>query len=161
MRTRLAVAALLLAPAGSLAMGHDCGAEDLYFGCTETRRGAEVIAGCGVHAEGRFLQSVWRTLDLRSEELLQAAQAPADGIAQLRLPASQWFVIEGELRCADGHAIPYRFLGERVDGSRAARLRTHRYTPDRLADTGNWNPDTQLHFGEFRARSLQRLPLPD
>jgi len=165
MRTRLVLAPVLLlvlAPAAAFAAGgFPCGSQDLYFGCTETKRGADVIAGCGVHAEGKFLQSVWRTFDLQSEQVLQTVQAPADGIAQLRVPSSSWFVIEGELRCVDGHAIPYRFLGERVGGPRVKNLKTHRYSPDRLVATGNWNADTQLHFGEFRARSIQGLPLQD
>jgi hypothetical protein len=159
-RQRSTLAALLLAslPGALAAGGLDCGSQDLYFGCTEARRGEEFIAGCGVHAEGRFLESTWRTYELHSERVLQTVRAPTDGIAQLAVPPSQWFVIEGEILCGDGHAVPYRVLGERVAGRSAASVRTHRYSPDRLAATGNWNTDTQLHFGEFRARALQGLP---
>lgn len=160
-RAALAVAfALCLASSRLGAEAFMCGSEDLAFGCTEARRGKEFIAGCGVHAAGRFLESEWRTYDLHSERLLDASLAPRGGIAQLLLPSSRWFVIEGEVLCADGHAIPYRFLGERV-GERPKRLRTHRYSPERLAATGNWSADTQLHFGEFKARFLGRYPRRD
>lgn len=163
MRSRFAVAVLCLLVPGALGAAgkHDCGSQDLVFGCTEVVRGRDLVAGCGVRAEGKFLASSWRAYDLLSERLLQRAEAPADGIAQLAVPAQRFFVIEGEVRCSDGRAIPFRFLEERLGERRPTGLRTHHYTPEKLVATGNWNPDTQLHFGEFRARYLDQLPRAD
>jgi hypothetical protein len=61
---------------------------------------------------------------------------------------------EGEVVCTTrGHeiAIPYRFLVERTG---KASYRQSAYSPETLVGTGNWNPDTQLHDGELRGRSL-------
>ncbi len=152
----LALSFLLLlgaVPAGAAAR-YACGESDLLFGCTKTEEKARLRAGCGVHAEGRFFASEWRTYDLHTDEVLAAVSAGPDGIALVEIPERRWFVIEGELSCDDeagGHAIPYRFLVERTGKHSFAQ---RHYTPEALVSTGNWNPDTQLHYGAFRSRAL-------
>lgn len=135
-----------------------CGENDLVFGCTDTKEPKRLRAGCGVHDEKRFFASEWRIYDLRTEKLLKRIPAGPDGIALIEIPQDRWFIVEGELTCAasagagsGGVAIPYRFLFERT-GKKGFVQRA--YTPENLVATGNWNPDTQLNYGEFRSRSL-------
>lgn len=146
---------LLLVPfALRTAESQICGEHDLTFGCTKTEEKGRLRAGCGVHEGGRFFASEWRTYDLQTEEVLGRVPAGRDGIALVEIPKSRWFIIEGELVCtrsATELAIPYRFLVERT-GHDSFRQRA--YTPENLVATGNWNTDTQLHYGEFRSRSL-------
>ena len=135
-----------------------CGQHDLLFGCTKTEEKARLRAGCGVHAAGRFFTSRWRTYDLQTDEVLASVATNDDGIALVEIPDRRWFVIEGEMHCSDevgGHAIPFRFLVERTGKD---SFRPHHYTPENLVASGNWNPDTQLHYGSFRSRSLTGLP---
>lgn len=131
-----------------------CGEDDLTFGCTKTAESDRLRAGCGVHVGQRFFTSEWRIYDLQSEEVLQRVTANREGIALLEIPDRRWLILEGEVVCmTDGGelAIPYRFLVERI-GKDSFRQRT--YTPESMVATGNWNPDTQLHYGAFRGRSL-------
>jgi hypothetical protein len=147
---------LLLAPFTLVAAGNPvCGENDLMFGCTKTEEKGRLRAGCGVHEKGSFFPSSWRIYDLQTEEVLgRTVPAGPDGIALVKIPEVRWFIIEGELRCSTNGSelvIPYRFLAERT-GKDSFRQRA--YTPESLVATGNWNPDTQLHYGEFRSRSL-------
>ncbi len=131
-----------------------CGEGDLTFGCTKTAESGRLRAGCAVHDGPRFFASEWRIYDLQSEEVLKRVSANPEGIALLEIPDRRWLVLEGEIVCTtDGGelAIPYRFLLERT-GKDSFRQRA--YTPETLVATGNWNPDTQLHYGAFRGRSL-------
>ena len=157
MRSRtctLILMCLLLVPFALRAAGA-CGEHDLMFGCTKTEERGRLRAGCGVHDGGRFFASEWRVYDLRTEEVLGRVPAGADGIALVELPGKlRWMILEGEHVCSKGEselAIPYRFLLERTGkGSFLQRA----YTPETLMATGNWNADTQLHYGAFRSRSL-------
>jgi hypothetical protein len=147
---------LLLAPCALLAAGNPvCGENDLMFGCTKTEEKGRLRAGCGVHDRGNFFPSSWRIYDLQTEGVLgKTVPAGPDGIALVEIPKVRWFIIEGELRCSRGGselAVPYRFLAERT-GKDSFRQRA--YTPENLVATGNWNADTQLHYGAFRSRSL-------
>jgi hypothetical protein len=132
-----------------------CGENDLLFGCTKTEERGRLRAGCGVRAGERFFASEWRIYDLQTEEVLKQVPAGPEGIALIEIPNKRrWFILEGELVCTSGAAelaIPYRFLVERAgkDG-----FLQRAYTPESLVATGNWNTDTQLHYGEFRSRSL-------
>lgn len=132
-----------------------CGENDLLFGCTKTGEKGRLRAGCGVREGQRFFASEWRIYDLQTEEVLKKIPAGPEGIALIEIPNKlRWFILEGELVCASGSgelAIPYRFLVERA-GKNDFLQRA--YTPETLVATGNWNPDTQLHYGEFRSRSL-------
>lgn len=146
---------LLLAPLTLRAAGTPvCGETDLMFGCTKTEEKGRLRAGCGVHDGGRFFSSEWRIYDLQTEEILGRVPAGPDGIALIEIPKLRWSILEGELVCANGSTrltIPYRFLVERTEkGGFLQRA----YTPEILLATGNWNTDTQLHYGEFRSRSL-------
>jgi hypothetical protein len=149
---------LLLAPFAALhgAGLPVCGADDLTFGCTKTAESGRLRlrAGCAVHDGQRFFASEWRIYDLQSEEVLKRVPTDRDGIALLEIPDRRWLILEGEIVCAAGGgelAIPYRFLVERT-GKDSFRQRA--YTPESLVETENWNPDTQLHYGAFRGRSL-------
>jgi hypothetical protein len=132
-----------------------CGDRDLMFGCTKTEERGRLRAGCGVHDGGQFFASEWRLYDLRTEEVLGRVSSNADGIALVEISGkSRWLILEGELVCArDGgeRVIPYRFLVERTgkDG-----MLQRAYSPETLMATGNWNEDTQLHYGAFRSRSV-------
>lgn len=131
-----------------------CGENDLVFGCTDTGETKKLRAGCGVHDDKRFFASEWRVYDLKTEKVLKQVPAGADGIALIEIPKDRWFIVEGELKCAASAgevALSYRFLFERT-GKNAFVQRA--YTPESLVATGNWNPDTQLNYGEFRSRSL-------
>jgi hypothetical protein len=135
-----------------------CGEADLTFGCTKTDETGRLRAGCAVHDHQRFFASEWRIYDLRSEEVLKRVPTNKDGIALVEIPDRPWLILEGETVCtAHGRelSIPYRFLVERT-GKHSYRQRA--YTPEGLADTGNWNADTQLHYGEFRGRSITGSP---
>ena len=159
MRTRtfaLGFLFLLLFPVAALygAGSPVCGEGDLTFGCTKTAESGRLRAGCAVHDGPRFFASEWRLYDLQSEEVLKRVAADKDGIALLEIPDRHWLILEGEIVCTTGSgelAIPYRFLLERT-GKDSFRQRA--YTPETLVATGNWNPDTQLHYGAFRGRSL-------
>jgi hypothetical protein len=147
---------LLLAPLATLrgAGAPACGETDLTFGCAKTDETGRLRAGCAVHDHQRFFASEWRIYDLRSEEVLKRVPADKDGIALVEIPDRPWLILEGEIVCtARGHelAVPYRFLVEKT-GKNSYRQRA--YTPEALVATGNWNADTQLHYGEFRGRSL-------
>jgi hypothetical protein len=147
---------LLLAPFAALhATGSPaCGEDDLTFGCTKTAESGRLRAGCAVHSGPRFFASEWRIFDLQSEEVLKRVPTDKDGIALLEIPDRHWLILEGEIVCttAGGElSIPYRFLVERT-GKGSFRQRA--YTPESLVATENWNPDTQLHYGAFRGRSL-------
>ena len=145
-----------------------CGEDDLLFGCTKTDEKGRLRAGCGVRDGKRFFASEWRIYDLQTEEVLKQVPAGPEGIALIEIPNKlRWFILEGELVCTSGSdelAIPYRFLVERTGKDILQRA----YTPETLVATGNWNTDTQLHYGEFRSRSLlgarrtvsSRLPSP-
>lgn len=132
-----------------------CGEHDLLFGCTKTEEKGRLRAGCGVRDGKRFFASEWRIYDLQTEELLKQVSAGPEGIALIEVPKKlRWFIIEGELACTAGSdklAVPYRFLIER---SGKDDILQRAYTPETLVATGNWNADTQLHYGEFRSRSL-------
>ncbi|HEX7180395.1 MAG TPA: hypothetical protein VF756_01030 [Thermoanaerobaculia bacterium] len=146
-----------------------CGENDLVFGCTKTDEKGRLRAGCGVREGQRFFASEWWIYDLQTEEVLKQVPAGPEGIALVEIPNKRrWFVLEGELVCTNGSgevSILYRFLVERAGKD---RLLQHAYTPESLVATGNWNADTQLHYGEFRSRSLlgarrpaaARLPNP-
>lgn len=146
---------LLLAPLTLHAAGKAvCGESDLMFGCTKTEEKGRLRAGCGVHDGKRFFASEWRSYDLQTEEVLGRVPAGKDGIALVEIPKSRWSILEGELTCTRDSVeltIPYRFLVERTgkDG-----FQQRAYTPENLVATGNWNPDTQLHYGAFRSRSM-------
>jgi hypothetical protein len=118
----------------------------------------------------RFFASEWWIYDLQTERVLKQVPAGPEGIALVEIPNKlHWFVLEGELLCTNGSgevSILYRFLVERAGKD---RLLQHAYTPESLVATGNWNADTQLHYGEFKSRSLlgarrtastSRLPNP-
>lgn len=133
---------------------HVCGESDLMFGCTKTDEKGRLRAGCGVHDGKRFFASEWRIYDLKTEKVLGQVPAGQDGIALVEIPKTRWSILEGELTCSKGAAevtIPYRFLVERTgkDG-----FQQRAYTPEILVATGNWNADTQLHYGAFRSRSV-------
>jgi hypothetical protein len=132
-----------------------CGEHDLIFGCTKTEESGRLRAGCGVHDGGRFFASEWRIYDLQTEKVLGRVSSNADGIALVEIPKKQrWLILEGQLVCSKNgsdRAIPYRFLVERTGkGSMLQRA----YSPETLMATGNWNADTQLHYGAFRSRSV-------
>jgi hypothetical protein len=139
----------------SLRAAEPCGERDLTFGCTKTEERGRLRAGCGVHEGGRFFASEWRLYDLQSEKVLGRASSNKDGIALVEIPGRQrWLILEGQLVCSKNggeRAIPYRFLVERTgkDG-----MLQRAYTPETLMATGNWNEDTQLHYGAFRSRSV-------
>jgi len=142
----------LVAPIALLAAGEPlCGEHDLVFGCTKTEEPGRLRAGCGVHGGGRFFSSEWRVYDLQSEGVLGRVATDRNGIALIEIPKTRWAIIEGVLVCSKDLAIPYRFLVERT-GKNSFLQRA--YTPESLVATGNWNIDTQLHYGEFRSRSL-------
>lgn len=132
-----------------------CGDSDLMFGCTKTAEKGRLRAGCGVHDSGQFFASEWRLYDLRTEKVLERVSSNAQGIALVEIKGKdRWLILEGELVCARDNGervIPYRFLVERTgkDG-----LLQRAYTPETLMATGNWNEDTQLHYGAFRSRSV-------
>lgn len=152
----LCCASLLLLPLPLLAAEAPvCGENDLLFGCTQTEERGRLRAGCGVRDGKRFFASEWRIYDLQTEEVLKEVPAGPEGIALIEIPNKpRWFILEGELVCIHGSdeiAIPYRFLGERA-GKDSFLQRS--YTPESLVATGNWNADTQLHYGEFRSRSI-------
>src|SRR6185436_17387739 len=151
----LSLAFLLIVPFTLRAAGdHVCGEHDLTFGCTQTAERGRLRAGCGVHEGGRFFASEWRIYHLQTEEVLGRVSAGPDGIALVEIPKLRWFLLEGELVCSKGDselAIPYRFLVERTAKD---SFRQRVYTPESLVETGNWNADTQLHYGAFRSRSL-------
>ena len=132
-----------------------CGENDLMFGCTKTEERGRLRAGCGVHDRERFFASEWRIYDLQTEEVLDRVPTGADGIALVEIPKKlRWMILEGEHVCSKGDrelVIPYRFLVERT-GKDSFLQRP--YTPENLMATGNWNADTQLHYGAFRSRSL-------
>jgi hypothetical protein len=141
-----------------------CGENDLLFACTKTEETGRLRAGCGVRDGERFFASAWRLYDLQTEGVLKEVPAGPEGIALVEIPNNErsdklrWFILEGELVCTNGSgglAIPYRFLVERI---RNDRFRQHAYTPESLMATGNWNAETQLHYGEFRSRSLLGAP---
>lgn len=147
---------LLLSPLTLHAAGIPvCGENDLMFGCTKTEERGRLRAGCGVRTGERFFASEWRIYDLQTEEVLKQVPAGPEGIALIEIPNKlRWFILEGELVCTSGAnelAIPYRFLVERT-GKDSFLQRA--YTPESLVATGNWNADTQLHYGGFRSRSL-------
>lgn len=139
----------------ALRAAEPCGDRDLMFGCTKTTEKGRLRAGCGVHDGGRFFASEWRLYDLRTEKVLARASSNKEGIALVEISGkSRWLILEGELVCAKENGervIPYRFLVERTgkDG-----LLQRAYTPETLMATGNWNEDTQLHYGAFRSRSV-------
>jgi hypothetical protein len=132
-----------------------CGENDLLFGCTKTEEKGRLRAGCGVREGKRFFASEWRIYHLQTEEVLKQVSAGPEGIALIEIPSKlRWFILEGELVCTAGSSqltIPYRFLVER---SGKDDILQRSYTPETLVATGNWNTDTQLHYGEFRSRSL-------
>jgi hypothetical protein len=136
-----------------------CGENDLLFGCTKTEETGRLRAGCGVRDEKRFFASAWRLYDLQTEGVLKEVPAGPEGIALVEIPGRhRWLILEGELVCTKGSgelAIPYRFLVERT---RNDRFQQHAYTPESLMATGNWNAETQLHYGEFRSRLLLGAP---
>jgi hypothetical protein len=136
-----------------------CGESDLLFGCTKTDETGRLRAGCGVHDGKRFFASRWRLYDLQTEDVLKEIPAGPEGIALVEIPDKlHWFILEGEMACTSGAgklAIPYRFLLRRT---RSDRFQQHAYTPESLVATGNWNAETQLHYGEFRSRSLRGAP---
>jgi len=146
---------LLLAPLALRGAGvPPCGENDLTFGCTKTDEAGRLRAGCAVHDHQRFFASEWRVYDLKSEEVLKRVPTDKEGIALVDIPDRPWLILEGEVVCtAHGRelAIPYRFLVERTGKN---SYRQSAYTPETLVGTGNWNADTQLHYGEFRSRSI-------
>lgn len=151
----LSFAFLLLLPFALRAAGAPaCGENDLTFGCAKTPETGRLRAGCAVHDRQHFFASKWRIYDLQSEEMLKQVPADKDGVALVDIPDRRWLILEGEIACTAGGnelAIPYRFLVERT-GKDSFRQRP--YTPESLVATGNWNADTQLHYGEFGGRSL-------
>lgn len=157
MRARTAILIclfLLIVPFSVQAADHVCGEHDLLFGCTDTDEPGRLRAGCGVRDGGRFFASEWRVYDLKTEKVLKKVPTGADGIALVELPKTHWFILEGETVCSTRSgdlAIPYRFLVERT-GKDSFLQRP--YTPETLVATGNWNAETQLHYGEFRSRSM-------
>ena len=134
-----------------------CGENDLVFGCTKTDEKGRLRAGCGVREGQRFFASEWWIYDLQTEKVLKQVAAGPEGIALVEIPNKpRWFILEGEMVCTPGPgsgevSILYRFLVERAGKD---RLLQHAYTPENLVATGNWNADTQLHYGEFKSRSL-------
>lgn len=157
MRSRtcpLILMCLLLVPF-ALRAADPCGDHDLTFGCTKTEERGRLRAGCGVHDGGRFFASEWRLYDLRTEKVLGRVSSNPDGIALVEIPGKlRWIILEGQLVCSTGggeRVIPYRFLVERTGKD---SLLQRAYTPETLMSTGNWNEDTQLHYGEFRSRSV-------
>jgi hypothetical protein len=136
-----------------------CGASDLLFGCTKTDEAGRLRAGCGVRDGKRFFASAWRIYDMQSENVLKEVAAGPEGIALIEIPRGlHWFILEGEMVCTTGTgeiSVPYRFLGERTGDD---KLRQRVYTPESLMATGNWNAETQLHYGEFRGRALRLAP---
>jgi hypothetical protein len=86
---------------------------------------------------------------------LERVSSNAEGIALVAISGkSRWLVLEGELVCAkEGgeRVIPYRFLVERTGKD---TMLQRAYSPETLMATGNWNEDTQLHYGAFRSRSV-------
>jgi hypothetical protein len=136
-----------------------CGENDLLFGCTKTEETGRLRAGCAVRDGKRFFASAWRLYDLQTEGVLKEVPTGPEGIALVEIPGERrWLILEGELVCTNGSAelaIPYRFLVERT---RKDRFQQHAYTPESLMATGNWNAETQLHYGEFRSRSLNGVP---
>ena len=133
-----------------------CGENDLLFGCTDTEEKGRLRAGCGVRDGQRYFASEWWIYDLQTEEVLKQVAAGAEGIALIEIPKKgHWLILEGEMVCTNGSgelgAVSYRFLVERT-GKDSFLQRP--YTPESLVATGNWNPDTQLHYGEYRSRSL-------
>ncbi|MES1243620.1 MAG: hypothetical protein ABUT39_18580 [Acidobacteriota bacterium] len=157
MRSRtctLILMCLLIAPV-VLRAAEPCGERDLTFGCTKTEERGRLRAGCGVHEGARFFASEWRLYELQTEKVLSRVSSNADGIALVEIPGRHhWLILEGELVCSKNggeRAIPYRFLVERTgkDG-----MLQRAYTPETLMATGNWNEDTQLHYGAFRSRSV-------
>ncbi len=146
---------LLLAPLALRAAGAPaCGENDLTFGCTKTDETRRLRAGCAVHDRQRFFPSEWRIYDLQSEEVLKRIPADKEGIALVEIPDRPWLILEGEVVCtAHGReiTIPYRFLIERTG---KGSYRQSAYSPETLVGTGNWNADTQLHYGEYRGRSI-------
>jgi hypothetical protein len=136
-----------------------CGENDLLFACTKTEETGRLRAGCAVRDGNRFFASAWRLYDLQTEGVLKEVSAGPEGIALVEIPGKhRWLILEGELVCTHGSdelAIPYRFLVERT---RSDRFQQHAYTPESLMATGNWNAETQLHYGEFRSRSLLGTP---
>lgn len=154
-KTWIACCVLLIVPISLYgAVVPVCGEHDLMFGCTKTDEKGRLRAGCGVHEGGRFFASDWRIYDLQTEEVLKSVHAGADGIALVEVPKQRWFILEGELKCSAGAreiAIPYRFLVERIAKDSFVQ---RPYSPETLVATGNWNEDTQLHYGAFRTRSL-------
>ena len=156
---------LLLAPLALRAAGAPaCGENDLTFGCTKTDEAGRLRAGCAVHDHQRFFASEWRIYDLQSEKVLKRVQADKEGIALVDIPDGPWIILEGQVVCThQGRelTIPYRFLIERTGKN---SYRQSAYTPETLVGTGNWNADTQLHYGEFRSRSItgsDPSPAPD
>lgn len=150
----LGIAFLLASFTLHAAGNHVCGESDLMFGCTKTEEKGRLRAGCGVHDGKRFFASEWRIYDLKTEKVLGRVPAGQDGIALVEIPKARWLILEGELTCSKDSAeltIPYRFLVERTgkDG-----FQQRAYTPENLVATGNWNADTQLHYGAFRSRSV-------
>jgi len=136
-----------------------CGESDLLFGCTKTDEPGRLRAGCGVRAGNRFFASEWRLYDLQTEGILKDVAAGPEGIALIEIPDQlHWVILEGELVCRNSSgelAIPYRFLVERT---RKDGFQQRAYTPETLMATGNWNAETQLHYGEFRSRLLLGEP---
>jgi hypothetical protein len=132
-----------------------CGDHDLTFGCTKTEERGRLRAGCGVHDRGRFFASEWRLYDLQTEKVLKQVSSNKDGIALVEIPGKlRWVILEGQLVCSTNgseRAIPYRFLVERTG---KAGMLQRAYSPETLMATGNWNEDTQLHYGAFRSRSV-------
>lgn len=156
---------LLLAPLSLHGAGTPvCGAADLIFGCTQTEEPGRLRAGCAVHDRKHFFASEWRLYDLQSEEVLKRVQADQEGVALVDLPDRPWVILEGQVVCTTHGreiTIPYRFLIERTGKN---SYRQSAYTPETLVGTGNWNPDTQIHYGEFRGRSItgsSAAPVPD
>ena len=146
---------LLLAPLALRGAGAPaCGENDLTFGCTKTDETGRLRAGCAAHDRQRFFASEWRIYDLQSEEVLKRVPADKEGIALVEIPNRPWLILEGEVVCTHRGrelTVPYRFLVERTG---KASYRQRLYTPETLTATGNWNPDTQLHYADFRGRSL-------
>jgi hypothetical protein len=138
-----------------LRAAEDCGDRDLTFGCTKTQERGRLRAGCGVHEGGRFFASEWRLYELQTEKVLERAPSNADGIALVEIPGKlRWLILEGRLVCSKNggeRVVPYRFLVERTGKD---SLLQRAYTPETLMATGNWNEDTQLHYGEFRSRAV-------
>jgi hypothetical protein len=154
-RTCTLILTCLLFVPFALRAAEPCGDRDLMFGCTKTMEKGRLRAGCGVHDGERFFASQWRLYDLRTEKVLERVSSNAEGIALVAISGkSRWLVLEGELVCAkEGgeRVIPYRFLVERTGKD---TMLQRAYSPETLMATGNWNEDTQLHYGAFRSRSV-------